>query len=274
MKMMGNILDCRFIRREIEEAGPADSLSLNVSDHLDGCAACGVFFNEQVKLRELVSSLGTVAAPADFDFRLRARLAGEKPKAAHWFIPGNLSLGSRAGAFASLLLVIGLALGYVGLKPGPDTQTSAGRAATSPAVGSAVRPGASNGIAKAVGVAAPVNPSSDQLRIAPVSLKETNRPAIRRRPAASQFVATTEDRITSSDMASTQARIIKADNLVADAGRSVFPIESSGRPLKVSLDNGRGSSRTVSLPGVSFGGSQRTLTQNSTPLLASAHGAW
>jgi hypothetical protein len=73
-------------------------------------------------------------------------------------------------------------------------------------------------------------------------------------------------------MASTPARVIRPDELVA-AGHSVFPIEASPQALKVSLDNGRGSSKTVSVPGVSFG-SQRVLTQNASPLLASSRGAW
>lgn len=52
-----------------------------------------------------------------------------------------------------------------------------------------------------------------------------------------------------------------------------FPINASYQSLKVSVDEGRGSARTISLPTVSFG-SQRTLSQNATPLMASARGVW
>ena len=73
-------MNCRNVRHEIEEAAVGDLLSSDVNDHLSNCVACKTFFREQTSLQELVASLGTVEAPGDFDFRLRARLAGEKAK--------------------------------------------------------------------------------------------------------------------------------------------------------------------------------------------------
>jgi hypothetical protein len=73
-------------------------------------------------------------------------------------------------------------------------------------------------------------------------------------------------------MASTAAKVLRPNEMVA-AGHSVFPIDASTQALKVSLDNGRGSSKTISVPGVSFG-SQRVATQSQSSLLASSRGAW
>ena len=47
------------------------------TEHLKECLACREFHQTQTKLRQMVGSLGTVSAPADFDFRLRARLAND-----------------------------------------------------------------------------------------------------------------------------------------------------------------------------------------------------
>jgi hypothetical protein len=67
------------------------------------------------------------------------------------------------------------------------------------------------------------------------------------------------------DSSGTGAVVLNSNEGVA------FPIEASYQSLKVSIDNGRGSSRTISLPTVSFG-SQRALLQDAS--IASARGAW
>ncbi len=67
----------------------------------------------------MVASLGTVAAPNDFEFRLRARLAGEKNKSSHLFTIGHLSFGYRATAFAALVLLVGSA--FLVLRLGPTS---------------------------------------------------------------------------------------------------------------------------------------------------------
>src|SRR5882724_3625273 len=107
-------MNCRNVRHEIEEAASRDLLSSEVNHHLSNCVACKTLFREQTRLQELVASLGTVEAPGDFDFRLRARLAGEKRGAeAQPFALGNFSFGLRSAAVATILLLIGSALMFV-----------------------------------------------------------------------------------------------------------------------------------------------------------------
>jgi hypothetical protein len=79
-------------------------------------------------------------------------------------------------------------------------------------------------------------------------------------------------RLETQDLGSTGAKVLRA-NATDATGSSGFPIGTSQQSLKVSLDDGRGTSRTISLPSVSFG-SQRVLAQNSAPLLASARSDW
>ena len=66
-------MNCRNIRREIEEAGSAGFLSAAALSHLESCTACQTLSRQQTNLQTILSSLGTVEAPGDFDFRLRAR---------------------------------------------------------------------------------------------------------------------------------------------------------------------------------------------------------
>ena len=68
-------MECRATRREIDEAG--EQLSTQALRHVASCAPCLAFQNERGRLRELLTSLEPVTAPADFDFRLRARIAAQ-----------------------------------------------------------------------------------------------------------------------------------------------------------------------------------------------------
>src|SRR6185312_7554438 len=77
-------------------------------------------------LQAILSGLGTVEAPGDFDFRLRARLAGEKRMGAHSLPFGNLSFGLRSTAVAAILLLLGSAVLFVALKSSPNTSVAGG----------------------------------------------------------------------------------------------------------------------------------------------------
>ena len=71
-------IDCSNVRREIEEAA-SDEMPAGASrDHLRNCGACATFSKEQLQLKEMVASLGGVEAPADFNFKLQARLAASE----------------------------------------------------------------------------------------------------------------------------------------------------------------------------------------------------
>ena len=251
-------MECQNLRREVDEAGPRDSLSLFASRHINGCLECRTFSEQHYRLQNILSSLGTVEAPGDFDFRLRARLAGEKAGRARFQL-SNLSFGIRAAVAASLLLVFGSAI-FFGLRTAPDnSKMSAGVTPavidSKPQVGSVITPNSSELSTLA---SVPVNATSD-----------TN--VVPRRRGSSGMLARHNSGVGTRDLASTPATIIKAADLNARVAE--FPIEASPQPMKVSLDNGRGSSRTISLPAVSFG-SQRVMAQGATPLMASARGSW
>src|SRR6266576_1532922 len=76
MNMNGNV--CRETRREIDQSELRQALSANSEAHVVACAACKTFRDERLRLRELVGGLKPVTAPADFEMRLRARIARER----------------------------------------------------------------------------------------------------------------------------------------------------------------------------------------------------
>src|SRR6185436_15951771 len=125
-------MNCRSVRREIEEAPLGNLLSASASDHLRECPECNLFREDRLKLHEMLSGLGGVEAPGDFDFRLRARLANEKP-GGQPFVMRNLSFGFRSAAVVATLLLIGSALLVVSLRNSSNSQLSA-NSQKSPAV--------------------------------------------------------------------------------------------------------------------------------------------
>src|SRR6476661_3772499 len=76
MSMNANF--CREVRREIDQSELRQSLSAGSEAHLASCAACKTFRDERLHLRALVGGLQPVTAPADFEMRLRARIARER----------------------------------------------------------------------------------------------------------------------------------------------------------------------------------------------------
>ncbi|HWN11746.1 MAG TPA: hypothetical protein VNO50_21145 [Pyrinomonadaceae bacterium] len=264
MKTFESNIGCRNIRREIEEAGQDEALSPAINIHLTSCGECGIFFDQQFKLRAIVASLGTVEAPNDFEFRLRARIAGEKNKVSHLLTIGNLSFGHRITACLALLLLIGSAFLVLRLDPGSSNPV----VAVVPQVQvkpSATTPGAGNEDVQAA------SPATSQVNQSGKAINSGGTQPDRSRDfaKATQMVAR---RPTTRDQAKSPAKVVRLDELVAE-GHSVFPIDSAPQALKVSVNNGRGTPKTISVPGVSFG-SQRVLTQNPTPLMASSRGAW
>lgn len=271
-------IDCENIRREVEAADPGDLLSSKANAHLASCNECGTFRDEEWKLRKLVGSLGMVNAPGDFEFRLRARLAGEKRGLSQSFSVGKFSFGFRSAAFATVLLLIGAGLLFVGLRT-PSNNSQVARETASPAATQTVLASQNlgNGEVKNAGADLIARPETDSRLDAKLSSNASagqhrTRSRLGFRPAEAASARDAE-RVRTRDLASTPATVFKSTNPGAERLSNAFAIGTSYQSLKVSLDDGRGSSRTISLPSVSFG-SQRALTQGVTPVLATARGSW
>ncbi len=248
---------CKNVRRELEEAASSELLSSVASEHLRSCAECARLHDDDTKLRGIMASLGTIEAPGDFDFKLRARLAEERAGAGRQISLGGFSFGLRSVAFASLLLVFGSVM-FLSLR----SSDSQGPVAT-------VQPPAAEGQPTPI-ISAANNLAEDKTKATETTpAVATNLPTPTRNRGSRAGMVAVANR-GSRDLASKPARVIRPSELNARA--SDFQI-AGRQPLKVSLENGSGTSRTISLPAVSFG-SQRVLSQNSSPLMASARGSW
>ena len=269
-------MNCRNIRREIEEEGPDHLLSSAAKDHLENCPECRRFSEDRVKLRGMLSSLGAVTAPEDFDFRLRARLANEKRGGAHPFVMRNMSFGFRAAAFATILLLIGSAFLFVRFNRPVDSTLSAKATNPSSAIDKTAIGQPGNGEPKVAQVNS--GPQTNAPRTSATNLSSASlrgQPGGRPRGGLRNQMASLRDNspVKTRDSSSTAAPVFRPADAMAANGSSAFPIGASYQSLKVSVDDGRGSSRTISLPSVSFG-SQRVLAQDPSSLLASARSAW
>src|SRR5262245_49675921 len=97
--------NCEVVRRELDELLLEESWSSGATEHLRTCASCREFHEKQTKLRQIVGSLGTVEAPADFDFRLRARLANESSSAGFHLRSLQWSFANKGFAVAAMMLL-------------------------------------------------------------------------------------------------------------------------------------------------------------------------
>jgi len=263
-------INCGNIRREIESAGSA-RLSRDAISHLRDCAGCAEISRQQSNLHSLVSGLGTVEAPADFDFRLRARLVEVDQKRARSRSFTSFSLGFRSAAVAAMLLLTVAAVVLFNLKSRVDNSP----VAVQPAVSQPAMPAAPD--TRTTPTLAPVQAVAEAPVItqqAGPAYKPSVVPQLKRRGVNSEVASTRSNRSASRDFSSTSAGVVRPfDQVAGSFPTEAFPINASYQPLKVSVDNGSGSPRTISLPSVSFG-SQRALSQSATPLVASARGTW
>jgi hypothetical protein len=143
-------------------------------------------------------------------------------------------------------------------------------------------------VTSSIDTPAPVQSANAPKVLAPAitSVSSTSTPAVAVKPSAtvntkaherttSNEVASVHGngRIRAKDLSSTGADFVKQDGPMGPTSTFSIPVASSYQSVTVSLDNGKGTSRKISLPSVSFG-SQRALSQNTSPLLASARESW
>ncbi len=269
--------DCQNVRREVEETGIGEQLTITVREHLSSCTACAKFDDEHRQIRDMVASLEPIKAPADFDFRLRARLA-ESRAAWRGLLSGNRFMGGfgiRSAAFAALVLLLGFAVVLMNVRSrrnesgpvaatGPATQAGSQTAQTNQEDQRKEAPSSHTEVA----VSSPTNDTN--LTELPGSTMARN-PSKHSGSSMSRYAVARNGRVKATDLSATPARVLRP--METALGSSVFPLGTSYQSLKVSVDDGRGSSRTISLPTVSFG-SSRVLARNPAPVTATMRDSW
>ena len=245
---------CGPVRRELEELTLNEDFSTGTVEHLQSCADCRDFQRQQAKLRQIVGSLGTVNAPADFDFRLRARLAADAQEPSFRF----RTFAVRGLATAAVLVVFGVGATVVWQRTHKQPQPPEIAEAPPRVAEPSQREEPNNREASSL---------AHGRETIPTLADNTTTPprTVWRAPTANKPKLT----VSALDFSSERAQVVSNTHPAVDT-TAVFPIEASSQSLKVSLDDGRGNARTIAFPTVSFG-SQRVLTNANK---FAAKGAW
>lgn len=141
-------MNCKTIQIQIEESAAANSLTNETRQHLESCADCQTFNAERAALRNIVGTLQTVNAPADFNFRVKSRLRRtEKLPAFSW---QKISLISAPALCALLVLTFAFTR-----NPAPPTENTAAVVPAAPVEKTTVSPTAPPEIVKQTASPAP-----------------------------------------------------------------------------------------------------------------------
>ncbi len=238
---MMNGKECRATRREIDEAELNRTLSRQAHAHVAGCASCREFRAERTSLRELVGSLEPVAAPGDFDLRLRARLASERQNRSRRPFIFRLAIGTPAITATALIVMLAVALVWLAQRnrnQAPAIAASASRQETA--------------VPKQANLSySPLAPVES--REAPPQLSSDLKPTGRRNREGNSDGEINRK----SDSAGINAR-----DYGASPAESIRQIEQKAgevslsaplKPMVVSMEDDRGAKHKISLPPVSFG---------------------
>jgi hypothetical protein len=252
--------ECNIIRQQIDEADRTEGLTSAAEKHLHACDACRDFAADHTSLQQLLGDLGTVPAPADFDFRLKARLAREKDGARNSIGFASLLSGRRLATTAALILTVAAVVFSIRYVLPMFHSKESTTVVSAPSVTAPQTPPINNVATPRVEISTnppniPANHSAASQRNQVVIY-----PATKRKPG-----------VVSRDMALNSAAVIEHDQ---DSLRGVMRVPLDDQALRISLDDGRGAQRMVSLPIVSFG-SQRLMNSHSfAPGTNSPKGDW
>lgn len=222
---------CEAVRRELEELMLGDECSVGATQHLRDCGDCREFHQKQTRLRQIVGSLGTIEAPADFDFRLRARLANESSGAGFHLRSVQWSFANKGFAAAAMVLLFVGGVVYV--------RTVVDEPVVEPQVAEQRNQ--------------PDQPTPEPPQQKEIVPEQTPVVASENRPL--------RNKVERRGSARAKAPLVAADFAVerplmfSDTHRQspIFPIDASLQPLTFSFDDGRGNARTVSVPTITFG---------------------
>lgn len=257
-------MSCQNFRTEIEETARGASLGERAASHLASCEECRTFSDESEKLRGLISGLARVEAPADFEFRLRARLARAEDASgarAGWrgFVPG----AAWVAVAGCLVLALGLFVHFRAphetnqLAAAHDASANSSAQQATASVEHEVKP---SGDGEAQTVAA--KDTSDGVNVdetqdsTEASADLTGR--VRRAPRRQRFIIPREA-VQQLAEAQPDARSL-GTNVLGEGEMKIYtasPIPLPGttqeRPLEALFTDARGASHAVSVDPVTFG---------------------
>jgi len=256
---------CRLVRREIDESELNLRLSDQIQAHIASCPSCRTFRDERTRLRQLVGSLEPVTAPADFDLRLRARIAAERQRPARASLFPHFLLSTPAMAAAAVIVMLAASIVWFSQRNRNQPLTVAQNSSASERQ--------RNGEASTASKETNPNPGSDA---SPVKTTEAQNQAatpngsgaardMNRKPNPSLIA---KGRAPSREFDVGPAKVIKQ---IPDSPGEIS-LSAPNKPLLVSVEDNRGATHKILLPAVSFG-AQR-LVDNRIPVSTSNSRSW
>ena len=252
---------CRMVRREIDESELNVRLSDQIQAHIASCPSCRAFRDERTRLRQLVGSLEPVTAPADFDVRLRARIAAERQRPERPSLFPHFLVSTPVMAAAAVIVMLAASIVWFTERNGKQSPNVAQRGEASERQ--------RNGEASTASKETTPNPASDA---SPAKTTEPRDRAatvnggcdLNRKPTPS----VANGRNPSREFAVEPAEVIK--QIPESPGE--ISLSAPNKPLVVSVEDNRGATRKFLLPPVSFG-AQR-LVDNRVPVSTSNSRSW
>ncbi|HSP63568.1 MAG TPA: hypothetical protein VLQ90_11345 [Pyrinomonadaceae bacterium] len=253
-------MECRATRREIDEG--SEQLSAQTLRHVASCAACLAFQNERSRLHELLTSLEPVTAPADFDFRLRARIAAQTEKLGPRSFFNGFALSTPAMAVAALVIVaLGGSIVWIeqrGAKQAPtvavnsSSQVKAGNSKTADNLPPSQQVNESDSTTTTKNTGTNADASIYVVQGRKPQPRDPGQP----------------DRRSSRDLSASPAPSIKHGQ-----NPGAVYVSAPVKPMVFSLEDDHGATRRISLPPVSFG-SQRLLESRVVPVSSKNDRVW
>jgi hypothetical protein len=242
-----NSSQCRVTRQEIEQSELHQRLGAETLLHLESCQPCREFQLERARLRELIGSLEPVAAPGDFEIRLRARIAADRKQSARASFFNRFVVSTPAIAVAALIVMS--TGGIVWLAQHQRNQESASASKAPPRagqVGSTVSTTNDKPLESNFYQTAPANNPPVVLTAQGPKGRNPYRDLSDKSSGGREAIG------RATDFSITGAESIRqGEQRTGDVSLSA-PV----KPLVVSLEDNSGTKRRISLPPVSFG-SQR-----------------
>ena len=230
-------LECRVTRQQIDELEIGERPSERATAHLSLCAGCRDFRAERNELRQLVGSLEPVVAPADFEMRLRARIAREQTPSRQEPFFARL-IRTPALAAAALFVMVGGTLVWVAQRDIEPATPVVTVQQPSPAAPASHSPATTSGGSDTTDT----SPSTDEgVQTVSSGTPRKNRVGSRVRSQDSSVLAA--DSFRQSDQAY---------------------VNAPSKPVVFALEDARGTKRQISLPPVSFG--SQSLVDNRVPV--------
>jgi hypothetical protein len=252
-------MDCKACRNliEVSPTGETSSARAAALAHMDGCARCRDFSAERRALLELVSSLEGISAPHDFEWRLRARLNADKhrnqdrPRLRPGFAPNARAIALAA----SFALLIGVAVIFKQRSNEAYVARPAGELVNVDTA-NAVKPSGEDTINLSEARGASTNGTS---RINTTASLTSNRARVASptRAASEAKKTSKETSASSSVVAAASASTVRSNDFSSSAAPVVtlfaVPVKDPSQHLKLLLDEGHGTPRTVRLQNITFG---------------------